>query len=1090
MSNNQAGEFHEFVFLENPVVKKSFVSQTLIDNTLCVVGSSYKGPAFVPMHITNQEDSASVLNTIDNLIGSARQNSVGHLFDELSCNINSQSYHALSMWRQNEGVQASFVRVLGTKSTNSGFNMENVEYDLYSKDESNKNKYVIPQSSDSGSLNFLTKNFLTRSIKINSDVTLDSFTELGITTDNQDFITDVVMCPKGVSPFFLQVPKESLQNFYSEPLNYNADIADERFSISKDISNNSYPEIILRGFDPGQDTTLTSSTDARDNRSFFNLKRNNLSKPQTYSSSWINIFSSKIYENGHHLYASYYDGEMFDFSEKSINYKILHTPTYQSIDDISKPNYNDFSESYKTAKTPWVISQSINSSANTRQEISKNVIDLFRFWSLDDGEVGNRFRIKISLKQRGDADSKIYSKFDLFIMEYDPRDNTFLVSESYENLNLNPESSNYIARRIGTKRKYFDESSKKVYEEGVYDNISQYLRVEVNSDIEFNKLRSDLIPCGFRAYPKIKYEDVFNNDSADVDFMPIPYSVDYFEELPLGENNKIKNSWGVLFRHLRYNQSKNTLALKQENSQKNDISPHYFYTKYFKESNLILDQDELDQSYNSIFSLEKIAVKKSNIDSVLIQDEFTMFYKRSGQSLADYNLGDTYVYEYIDFNKLSKVVAGIRQYSIYKFDETNVKDTLDFNDLLVGKLSFDFFTYGGFDGVNIYDSDKKNLSAKSVSLETFNTQNSQMTNSFELARDAVCDYSNCNGDLLVIPGMRDINFVRKTIDKVAEDGRIMYISDGLYNLDESMISTFSNDIIEKSFASYFKDKVEFNQTRYNEYLANLDNHDKSLIKNQAEVYSLDSLGIDNRNYLSIIGNINVVPELLTLCSQVLDPSLFVAAKMAQGINNKIDSKDFVYEDFNLDLVNNSYLSQTHEDFELLNLNSRRNLFNILYHDLTSELISVRSENTSFRTRRHVFSKQQNVRALQYVKKSVMLDIYTNTSIISGGALFAQISSLQNIYARLKLQLTELFESLVDQEIISFFILDIPIVANDLVMLDMKNNIIRGSVTIKLNNAGTDDIIRLSIQDAINSFAYIQSVDNSIESEILLPASGL
>ena len=119
----------------------------------------------------------------------------------------------------------------------------------------------------------------------------------------------------------------------------------------------------------------------------------------------------------------------------------------------------------------------------------------------------------------------------------------------------------------------------------------------------------------------------------------------------------------------------------------------------------------------------------------------------------------------------------------------------------------------------------------------------------------------------------------------------------------------------------------------------------------------------------------------------------------------------------------------------------------------------------------------------------MLDLYTNESFIQGGALFSQISSLQNIYARLKVQMTRLFESLVELDILDFYVLDIPIIANDQAILDMKNNIIRGSVTIKLNNTSPEDILRLSIQNAINNFAYIQSLDNSIESEILLPASG-
>lgn len=1100
MSSNQAGEFHEIVFLENPVVKKTFINQTLIDNTLCTAGSSYRGPAFVPMHISNSTDDQNVANTLNNVIGKERQNSVGHLFDDLNYYKDTQSYHALSMWHQNGGQQSSFVRVLGiadgTKAISAGFNVENITTDLYHQNDSQKNKFTIqanlPDITVKGSVNFITRSYNTKNIKINDDVTLDSFEELGFSKngnsyESKEFITDTIVCPEGVAPLFLEVSRESLNNFYSESLSFDNDIKDDRFSIATSVQSDEYPEFILRGFDPTAEESLVDSSNSKSNRSFFTVRKNNLSKPETYNSSWLNLFHSKIYENGHHLYSSYYDG---DFLTLNNDYKILHVKPYEEINDPGKANYNDFEASYTTAKTPWIISQAINSVESTRENLHKNVIDLFRFHSLDDGEVGNRFRIKINLKKRGDANFDTYAKFDLFIMEYDPRDNSFSILESYENLDLNVNSTNYICRRIGTKRKYFDLTSKKVFKEGIYDNISQYLRVEINNDIELQKLRSDLIPCGFRAYPKLKYDDVFNNDSANIDFMPVPYYQNYLEDLPLGENSRIRNSWGVLFRHLDYNESSESISLKQISAQPNDISPHFYYTKFFKSENLVSDQTLLDESYNSIFSLEKLVVKKSLIDSVITEEDFTIFYKRSGKSLSSYNPGSSYKYEYIDFNKMSYIDDNsIRQYSIYQFDETNVTDTEDFNENLIGKLSFDFFTFGGFDGINIYDFDQRNLTAKSVSIEKYNN-NSLITNAFEIAKELLLDYSNCNGDILIFPGMRELSFVRNVIDNVENENRFFYITDGIFDTVYDNILPYFNSIIARDFSSYYKDKSSFDVVGYYNNSLDIIDFERDILQNQFETTSLNSLGIDSKYCMSVIGNVVLVPSEINICPKIIDPSIFAASKMSQGIRNNITSTDFVYDNFNMTLINSTYLSQSNEFFELLNKNSRKNLFNILYHNLTDDLISLRSENTSYRIRRSIFSKQQFIRALQYVKKNVMLDLYTNEQFIPGGALFAQIASLQNVYARLKLQLTNLFNALVDADIISYYSLDIPVIVDDLAIIDMRNNIIRGSVTIKLNNVGTDDIIRLSIQNAINSFAYVLNVDNSIESEILLPASGI
>ncbi|NDG54122.1 MAG: hypothetical protein EBY39_14045 [Flavobacteriia bacterium] len=211
--------------------------------------------------------------------------------------------------------------------------------------------------------------------------------------------------------------------------------------------------------------------------------------------------------------------------------------------------------------------------------------------------------------------------------------------------------------------------------------------------------------------------------------------------------------------------------------------------------------------------------------------------------------------------------------------------------------------------------------------------------------------------------------------------------------------------------------------------------------------------------------------------------------MAQGIRNSIVDNELTYDTHDFNLINYDILAKTNVDFEKLSKKSRENLFNFLYHETDSYKISLRSENTSYSTRRSIFTKQHQVRAIQFVKKAMMLNVFTDTSLIPGGILFSQISSLQNVYARFNAQITILLDSLVENNIINSYQLDIPIVANDQTILDMRNNIIRGSVIIKLNSAGIDDIIRLSVQNTLNQLVQIQSIDDSIESELLLPASG-
>ncbi|NDG53784.1 MAG: hypothetical protein EBY39_12330, partial [Flavobacteriia bacterium] len=250
--SNKSGEDHSIVFEDNVVTKKEFINQTLLDNTLCVAGSSFRGPAFVPMHITNQTDSLNISNTLVNSIGRDRQHSLGHIFDELNYYVKSQSFKAINMWVQNNGLQASFVRILGNDEDNGGFNSQDITKSVYSLNESDSNKFVIAGSIDSGSTNFVKKEYCNRQIKINDDITLNSFEEIGISAETQSFITDLIICPKGVVPYFLDVPSDQIGDFYNEPSVSANDPTDPRFSVIKDVASGEYPTIIFRGFDAGK----------------------------------------------------------------------------------------------------------------------------------------------------------------------------------------------------------------------------------------------------------------------------------------------------------------------------------------------------------------------------------------------------------------------------------------------------------------------------------------------------------------------------------------------------------------------------------------------------------------------------------------------------------------------------------------------------------------------------------------------------------------------------------------------------------------------------------------------------------------------
>jgi hypothetical protein len=146
------------------------------------------------------------------------------------------------------------------------------------------------------------------------------------------------------------------------------------------------------------------------------------------------------------------------------------------------------SPAFSAATTPWVKSQNI----------SDERYDLFRFHTLGHGEVYNtKFKVGISnVKAAGEDGSTDYATFTVTIRSYSDTDRRKVVLETFNNVNLDPASVNYIARRIGDR--YFTIGSDgKLTEYGDYSNQSKYLRVEVKEQGAFPVSAA---PFGHAAY--------------------------------------------------------------------------------------------------------------------------------------------------------------------------------------------------------------------------------------------------------------------------------------------------------------------------------------------------------------------------------------------------------------------------------------------------------------------------------------------------------------------------------------------------------------------------------------------------------------
>ena len=1098
------------------------VEQSLIATTANIVGTAYKGPAFVPQKIFAGQtvlDDVPVYNTLQNIFGTLRQNQHAHLYDNYSCHADGMSYDAAALWLNNGGVYSSFTRVLGIgtgtkdentgKMSNSGFNAENNISSGTLSHERGPNPNAIANGQP-GNVTFLLKTFDQKNSKAGKYIE-----ELGIDTSGNKtphYISDVYLFASGVLP---SLTTESISNdgtYFTGSYDY----TDQTKQITSNRSNQSNLELL--GHNPYiQDENKKPSSFIRIT---FGEESNKIVKQGDYSDNKSNRFHDRMYDRGHLNYASFSFNGLNKEANSENKITILTAKPYSVINNNTLPDYNSFENEFTTAKTPWITAQPFNREGldDNRENIHERVQNLFRFWSLDDGEVGNRFRIKINPKTCGDsrilqnAKSEEFATFDVYIFEYEPRNNTFEQLEYYEDANLDPDSNNYIGKLIGTVHTYYDFDAQKVVEKGLYENKSQFLRVEIDDNIKYKSIlnQHELIPSGFRSYPHISlkkdaFDDWYGNgldtifDTDGVYHMPPMYAIDYYEDNVLGEGDEIDNNWGVIFTQPKL--SDNLKQVRATNpSLENYISPHFYYTKYFLNGLSNSNKDvwvEQDNYLNSFFHLEKIYL---SFDAEAA-NKFRGVY--SYQATEDNNNYIRYKHSGKDDNVPSKQYLNLNETELWESNRKVIST-------LRNKLSFDFFTYGGFDGVDIRDSDKRFLKNDAIIRELNDTNEVKSTyTSYDNAIDIAMDEANCAGDLFLMPGIREIPLVDKVLKKCEEDRRHFLIADISGAASNRLISFNKIEIddnnnvsdgdsvkkslgimgnyyfLENTLSSYRLNDKEINDID-NRFSLDVDINGDEVFYNYVDVlrnqhtYTISTWkGLDLRSRYIMPTFGDVIGSNNDNFSKQITSDSFVLGKIAQLISprqslNLTDLPQLPGDigQISYKLINEEDLSENNLNFDVLTRDFRNSAVNVLYKNKDNE-ISLLSENTSYENRKSIFQLQSIVRTIQEIKKIIKFDIFTNESLVEGGILFGQNSSLKNIYVRLRIQLENLMQSFKDAGYVQDYKVMIPDSTDSETILDMQNYIVRGQIILQF---GDSDIIKLSIDEVLSNLSLLSDTN--------------
>lgn len=503
----------------------------------------------------------------------------------------------------------------------------------------------------------------------------------------------------------------------------------------------------------------------------------------------LNTDPLKMEQAGHYLYANWdvhpsfavvtSSGQQTAGSEAApglLEAAFILTGTQpRNLGTVSVPNYEGFSDRYATAFSPFVVSQKYG---------GKNK-DLFKIHALDDGAVANDlFKITIENIAASRNENSPYGTFDLLVRDFYDTDEDPIVLESFRALSLDPSSDRYIARLVGDQHVYYDfdqkKGAQKLRVEGSYPNVSKYIRVEVASDVERQKIDASALPVGFRGPHFLLTSGSSASDGPALEgfvtgslihgldnealqaaqVAPIPYRLNVAKGTGLNKRVNAGLTWGVQF------EIQDNVA--DPNGTVGPDASRASYTKYFPtfhtqfrnvfigetvglgdDGGMVLDSDKFQ---NNLFSLENVQVAiDTTVDRPLSKYWDAAVYRRNGVQVSTLTAAD------------GSTFSGA---SVRFLDSTK-----DFDHLPSRKyLKFSYFVQGGFDGVNIFDSAKSKFADVAVRREFDDGDQGGIEgptlNSFRKAIDVMAEKSDVDIQILAIPGIRHYSITDYAIDAV------------------------------------------------------------------------------------------------------------------------------------------------------------------------------------------------------------------------------------------------------------------------------------------------------------------------------------
>lgn len=481
----------------------------------------------------------------------------------------------------------------------------------------------------------------------------------------------------------------------------------------------------------------------------FNFNRTSKSYIRKVFNTNPTLTNSTITDSTGDAYNTYWLGETFDRTYDDITAGSEQIAVLLPLMS-STAKQSDQRRTLTNAVTPYIISQDIGG-----QSGSYDYQKLFRFKTHNAGEwEAKNLKVSIANVKASVNDANPYGTFTVEVRTADDSDNAKQVVERFSGCSLNPNSVNYISRKIGDSYVVWSDEDRRYKDHGENVNLSKYIYVDMVADVENGNVNESYLPFGFEGPVRFVAQAISSGSTDGLTSSFIRGSASAPDPVSGGETVMFAAGSTLVSASLEFP----SMNLRSNSTEGNLASPKdaYFGVDTTRASSTRFDESYADmvRAFPADFDARGDASQPEQELSFIFTLEDLTRYTGSNAATTTSGLGtasttDAYYSSGSRAQGNSITVTG---------------SSGSWNNVLSD--GFDSFTVpllGGFDGLDITEADP----FRNTGLSSKTEVNSYAFNSIKRAIDTVADPEVVEMNLLTMPGLTNTGLTDHAV-KVCE----------------------------------------------------------------------------------------------------------------------------------------------------------------------------------------------------------------------------------------------------------------------------------------------------------------------------------